>query len=166
MRVLGPIACGHPLQREEEVLHRRDVDDPPAERVGARRIHVERGLDDDRLEGIVGRRAAQAHQRRQHDPVVQPIGEDDVVDADVEVARRGADDGVVVGVDGGVLPRQLAQHAGDVGRAAGGVLVEVEAEVAVLSLRALVLVAHRALATRLPWSCPSDLRLPGEPTPV
>ena len=134
MRVLGPIASSHPLQRKEEVRHRRDVDDPRAEGVGARGVHVERGLDDDRLEGIVGRRPAQAHQRCQHDPVVQPIGEHDVVDADVEEARGRGDDRVVVGVDGGVLARQLAEHASDAGRAAGGVLVEVEAEAAVLRL--------------------------------
>ena len=60
-----------------------------------------------------------------------------------------ADDRVVVGVDGGVLSRQLAEHASDVGRAAGGVLVEVEAEVAVLRLGALVLVGHRAWADPL-----------------
>ena len=117
------------LEWKFEIVLRHRVHDRSTARNDRDRVHLERWPDDDRLwHRAIGSTPLQRRHHGDDQPLVEAIGDDQLVLRHAQVARRVAIDVVVVRIEREVSRREARDCLEHLRRAAGGVLVQVETQ--------------------------------------
>ena len=129
----------HRLQRKRQIRLGSDADEPCTSRIGARGVHVEGRLGNDRLDGALCTSAPKRAQRNGEDALVETVRQHRLLGGDAETRGARGSRRVVVGIEGGLLASDRLQRREHARRTASGVLVEVQTKRRIWAWRPVVI---------------------------